>query len=451
MLDKKTMNMPGAAVSQDWTFSSVAAVERAIQDVRTKAPPMLPAGLDRPLRFMEKLGSPHLSLPPVFHVAGTNGKGSTLAFLQAVFESGGLSVHKFTSPHLVKFEERVVVAGREIGADMLLDLIDECTRAAADETVSFFEFFTGLAFLAYARVPADVLLLETGLGGTYDATNIIDKSVALLTRISFDHMRLLGDTLPEIAANKAGIIKRNCPVIIAPQSDDVMDVFLARAREMHAPVSLYGRDWKTVMTGDAFEYQGSSVQARLPLPRLIGSHQIINAGTALAGLEHSAFKDLLKQDILARAMNTVTWPGRMQRLDHGHLADLLPQGWELWIDGAHNDSGADVIVEQAKAWGADKPLHIITGFKRKKDTEGFYERLAGIPRTIQAVNANIDAPMVSPQELCDELKNLGFSGVSPAENLESALQSLVFQFKEPQRILITGSLYLVGLALKLNI
>jgi dihydrofolate synthase / folylpolyglutamate synthase len=450
MLDKKTTNMPDVAVPQDWTFSSVSAVERAIQDVRTKAPPMLPAGLDRPLRFMEKLGSPHLRLPPVFHVAGTNGKGSTLAFLQAVFESGGLSVHKFTSPHLVRFEERIVIAGQEIGADMLLDLIDECARAAADETVSFFEFFTGLAFLAYARVPAEALLLETGLGGTYDATNIIEKSVALLTRISFDHMRLLGETLPEIAANKAGIIKRKCPVVIAPQSKEVMGVFLARAKEMEARVSLFGSDWTATPGGNDFEYKSGTFQCRLPLPKLIGSHQVINAGTAIAGIESSAFSHLLTPGILARAMNTVTWPGRMQRLDHGHLAEMLPEGWELWIDGAHNDSGAEVIVEQAKAWGAEKPLHIITGFKRKKDTEGYYERLAGIPRTIQAVNANIDAPMVSPQELCDELRNMGFSGVSPAENLESAIQSVVFQFKTPQRILVTGSLYLVGHALKLN-
>ncbi|TAL34055.1 MAG: bifunctional folylpolyglutamate synthase/dihydrofolate synthase, partial [Alphaproteobacteria bacterium] len=434
----------------DWTFSAIPAIERAIQDVRTKAPPMLPAGLERPLRFMEKLGNPHLRLPPVFHVAGTNGKGSTLAFLQAVFESGGYRVHKFISPHLVRFEERVVVAGQEIGSDLLLDLIGECSRAAADETVSFFEFFTGLAFLAYTRVPAEALLLETGLGGTYDATNVVEKSVALLTRISFDHMRILGDTLPEIAANKAGIIKRDCPVVIAPQASEVMDVFLARAREMEAHAHVFGRDWTTASGQGDFEYRGKSLQCRLPMPRLIGSHQLINAGTALCGLENSDFKNLLTQDVLARAMKTVTWPGRMQRLDRGHLADLLPPGWELWVDGAHNDSGAEVIVEQAKVWGSEKPLHIITGFKRKKDTEGFYERLAGIPRTIQAVNANIDAPMVPPQELCDELKNLGFSGVSPAENLESAIQSLVFQFKGPQRILVTGSLYLVGLALKLN-
>jgi dihydrofolate synthase/folylpolyglutamate synthase len=450
MLDKKIAQMPDPSLSRDWTFSSVPAIEQAIQEVRKKSPPLLPAGLERPRRFMERLGSPHLHMPPVFHVAGTNGKGSTLAFLQAIFETGGMKVHKFTSPHLVRFEERIVVAGKEIGTDMLLDLIDECSRAADQETVSFFEFFTGLAYLAYARQPADVTLIETGLGGTFDATNVVEKSVALLTRISFDHMRLLGNSLVEIAGNKAGIIKRDCPAVIAPQTLEITDVFLSKAKEMAAPVSLWGREWKTESTADAFEYTGKSGSFRLPKPRLIGSHQIINAGTALAALEVSDFTSLLKQDILSRAMNNVAWPGRLQRLDSGHLVDLLPKGWELWVDGAHNDSGADVIVEQAQAWGAGKPLHIITGFKQKKDTEGFYERLVGIPKTVTAVKANIDAPMVAPQELCDDLKQMGFQDARPAENLESAIQSLTFQFTEPQRILITGSLYLVGYALKVN-
>ena len=450
MLDKKTADQPEVPTLKDWTFSPVAAIEQAIQDVRKKCPPMLPAGLDRPLRLMEKLGGVHRRMPPVFHVAGTNGKGSALAFLQAVFESGGLSVHKFTSPHLVRFEERIVVAGKEIGADMLLDLITECARAAEGETVSFFEFFTALGFLAYARAPADATLLETGLGGTFDATNVVERSVALLTRISFDHMRILGQTLPEIAANKAGIMKRGCPAVTAPQSPEVMAVFEARAAATGARLFAAGRDWRTVPGDGFFDYEGPSFKVRLPLPRLIGPHQIVNAGTALAALGQSEFSHLLKQDILDRAMAAVSWPGRLQRLERGALTDLLPPGWELWVDGAHNDSGAEVIVEQAKAWGEAKPLHIITSFKRNKDTEGFYERLVGVPRTIQAVNATFDAPMMPPQELCAGLQNLGFSHAAAAENLESALQSLAFQFATPQRILITGSLYLVGHALKLN-
>jgi dihydrofolate synthase/folylpolyglutamate synthase len=448
MLDKKQAAAKDMA-QRDWTFSPVPALEIAVNEVRLKSPPMLPNGLDRPRRLLEKLGNPQLKMPSVFHVAGTNGKGSTLAFLQAIFEAGGMSVHKFISPHLVRFEERIVVAGKQIEPDHLLELMGEVSRAAGDDEISFFEFFTALAFLVYAREKADAVLLETGLGGNYDATNVIEKSVALLTRISFDHTRLLGDTLPAIAGEKAGIIKQGCPAIIAPQSPEVMEVFLKRAAQVNANSFAAGRDWNTATAGDTFTYNGKN-KFSLPLPRLLGGHQVINAGTAIAGLENSQFTSLLKQGTLARAMETVTWPGRFQRLERGALADLLPQGWELWADGAHNDSGAEVLAEQAKAWGQEKPLHIITGFKKKKDTDGFYERLVGIPKSIQAVDARIDAPLVPPQELCDSLKAMGFTNVAPADNLESAIRSLALQFSTPQRIIITGSLYLVGHALKLN-
>lgn len=436
---------------RNWTYSPRPALEQAITDIRRKHAPLRPAGLQHTLRLMRKLGDPHLRLPPVFHVAGTNGKGSSLAFLQAAFEAGGMKVHKFISPHLVHFEERIIVGGRMIDADLLLDLIHECDRAAGDDTVSFFEFFTALAFLAYTRSNADAVLLETGLGGLYDSTNVVEKSVAMLTRISFDHMRLLGDTLPDIARNKAGIIKKSCPVIIAPQPDaGVMDVFRARAQEMDAPVFAAGEGWSTVETADGFEYRGRGFSGRLPRPRLLGAHQVINAGTAIAALEQSEFRQLVTHDTLARAMENVEWQGRLQQLKKGYLADLLPPGWELWVDGAHNDSGAEVLAQQVAAWGDDKPPHIITGFKRKKEPDNFYARLAGVPRTIQAVEAEFDAPMMSAPELCEYLAKAGFSAAAPAPNLESAIKSLTFQFQSPQRIIITGSLYLVGHALKIN-
>lgn len=438
-------------IARNWTYSPNAAVEQAIANIRNRHEPLRPAGLDYTYRFMHKLGDPHLRLPPVFHVAGTNGKGSSLAFLQAIFEAGGKNVHKFISPHLVQFGERIIIGGKTIDDDLLLDLIAECEKAAGDEIVSFFEFFTGVAFLAYTRHPADVTLLETGLGGIFDATNVVERSIAMLTRISFDHMRLLGDTLPEIAVNKAGIIKKGCPVIIAPQSGDgVMDVFLKKAREMRAAPYVGGEDWETEQLGGRFTYDGVYFHGALPMPRLIGSHQVTNAGTAIAAIEQSDYKSLLTSDVLERAMQKVEWQGRLQHLKKGYLADLLPPGWELWVDGAHNDSGAEVLVEQAQAWGPEKPLHIITGFKRKKEPDSFYQVLAGIPKTIQAVDVQIDAPMMSAAELCDYLSKTGFAHAAPAPNLESAIKSLTFQFDRPQRIIITGSLYLVGHALKIN-
>ena len=450
MLDKK-QPAPDAHLLTEWTYSPVPALEQAINAIRLRHVPLAPTGLEPTQRMLEKLGNPHLKMPPVFHVAGTNGKGSSLAFLQAIFEAGGLSVHKFISPHLVRFEERIMIAGKLIEPDYLLDLIAECEAASRDEPVSFFEFFTCLGFLAWSRTSADALLLETGMGGTYDATNVVEKSVALLTRISFDHTRLLGNTLPEIAANKAGIIKKDCQAVIAPQSGDgVLEIFLDKAKAENAGVSLAGRDWTFADRGATFRYDGRVFRGELPRPQLVGAHQIINAATAIAAIESSAFAHLATHDMLSRAMRNVEWQGRFQQLKKGMLADQLPEGWELWVDGAHNDSGAEVLVGQAKAWGADKPLHIITGFKRRKEPDTFYLKFAHLPRTITAVDGQIDAPMVSAGELRDCLAKSGFADARTAPNLESAIQSLAFQFAPPQRIIITGSLYLVGHALKIN-
>lgn len=434
-----------------WTYSPVPAVESAVQDIRRRYPATYPAGLERVHSFLEKLGHPQHRLPFVFHVAGTNGKGSTLAFLQAVFEAGGLSVHKFISPHLVRFEERIILNGRMIAPEVLLSLIHECDAAAGGEGVSFFEFFTGLAFVAYSRAPAAALLLETGLGGLYDATNVIggDKIVSLLTTISYDHMHILGRTLPEIARNKAGIIKHGCPAVVAPQAAEVTEVFHRQADAVQAPLSLYGRDWEIIPAPGRFEYKSAGHSFTLPRPRLQGEHQLYNAGVAMAALEKSPYAFLLEQKILEQAMESVVWAGRLQHLTIGPLAAVLPPGWELWLDGAHNDSGAEILLQQLKHWQDGKPLHLVTAMKKTKDSAGFYRRLLAHVASIQAVDVSwIEAPMMSAEKLCDQIRGMGYTPVQPVKNLESALRALVFQFKTPQRILITGSLYLVGHALK---
>lgn len=439
------------AGNPNWVFSPDPAVETLVGNIRSRHPPFFPDGTERIKKLLQNLGDPHRNLPPVFHVAGTNGKGSTLAFLQAVLESSGLTVHKFISPHLVRFEERIIVGGREIDGGMLCKMIAEC-EAACTEPVSFFEFFTALAFLAFSRVRADAVLLETGLGGLNDATNVFagcvpeEHLVSILTRISFDHMPTLGATLAEIARHKAGIMVGNCPAIMAPQPDEsVRRVFADRAQECQSP--LYA-DWKTEQDESGFTFKGANVSFRLPLPRLQGCHQVINAGTALAALEKSPFAHLLKQDVLEKAMRSVKWQGRLQRLTSGPLVDLLPAGAELWLDGAHNDSGAETLVDQAKVWGKDKPLHVITAYKRKKDTVGFYEKLRPCVSRIVAVEPAFDAPMLSADELCDYLRHLGFDNAATAENLESAVKDLAFSSSAPPRILVTGSLYLVGHVLR---
>ncbi|MDE2336336.1 MAG: bifunctional folylpolyglutamate synthase/dihydrofolate synthase, partial [Alphaproteobacteria bacterium] len=315
----------GTAGLPDWTFSPHPALEQAIRDVFARHPPLYPVGLARLRGFFKKLGNPHLRLPFTFHVAGTNGKGSTLAFLQAVLETAGLRVHKYTSPHLVSFDERIVVGGQNIAPESLLELIVEGERAATGEEISFFEFFTALAFLAFSRNPADAVLLETGLGGLYDATNVVESNlVALLTGISYDHMQILGDTLPEIAAQKAGIIKPRMPCVIAPQEENVIGVFIRQAAALKSPTFVYGKDWTVTPRPDGFTYESARHTFRLPPPRLQGRHQLFNAGLALAALENSPHAALLEQNILEEAMNRVTWPGRLQKITTGKLAALLP-------------------------------------------------------------------------------------------------------------------------------
>jgi dihydrofolate synthase/folylpolyglutamate synthase len=432
-----------------WIYSPDSAVEAAVAGILHKYPHRYTGGVARTLELLQRLDNPHLRLPPVFHVAGTNGKGSTLAFLQAAFQAGGLSVHKFTSPHLIRFEERFVLNGQMISGPLLLALIAECDAAAGGMPISFFEFFTVLMFLAAARYRADALLLETGLGGTLDATNVVERSVAILTRISFDHMHILGETLEKIADNKAGIMRSGCPVIVAPQPDaSVMCVFEDKAVLLSAPLFRCGQEWQVLQMEGGFHYEGGTFNGTLPSPALQGAHQILNAGAAIAALEQGGFDSLLKPDILALAMQNVSWPGRMQRLTAGPMIPLLPAGWEVWLDGAHNDSGAEVVAAQARAWGHDKPLHLITMMKGNKETDRFYEVLAPCVRTVLVLDCDIGAPMMVTDMLCEELRRSGISEPVVAKDLESAIAALASQYASPQRILIAGSLYLAGYVLR---
>lgn len=438
-----------------WNYSADPALEAMIARIRDAYPPHVPAGLDRFRRLLAALGDPQRSLPPVFHVAGTNGKGSTVALLQAMLEAGGKRVHRFISPHLVRFSERIVIGGREIPDDLLKSLILEVDAAAKGHEISFFEFFTALAFLAFARHPADAVLLEVGLGGLLDATNVIENPVcAVITRISYDHMRTLGDTLPAIAAQKAGIIKRGCPVAVAPQFDPaVLPVFDAAAAESGAACLLAGgRDWQVAPVQDGFRYTAGDVSIDLPFPALNGAHQILNAGVAITALRLSPFAALADAQTLGAAMRRVRWPGRLEHLQTGALAALLPPGWELWIDGAHNDSGADTLRAQIAAWAATdgKPLHLLTAFKARKAPDDFFRRLAGCFVSAQAVAFDIDAPMETPPSLAMLLEAEGYDKVSVSESLPEAIRALCFEYPAPARILVTGSLYLVGHALKLN-
>lgn len=458
--DQNTLNVQTAdPAAAHWNYAADPALDAAIARIRDTYPPHVPAGLDRFRGLLAALGNPHLNLPPVFHVAGTNGKGSTIAFLQALLEAGGKTVHRFISPHMVRFSERIVVSGREIPDALLLQMIAEIDLAARGREISFFEFFTALAFVAFARHPADAVLLEVGLGGLLDATNVIDKpAVSVITRISYDHMRTLGDTLPAIAAQKAGIIKRGCPAVVAPQFDDaVLPVFDAAAKSVGASVLQAGaRDWHVTRYAQGFRYQAGDTVFDLPLPALNGAHQVLNAGAAMTALCLSPFASMVTPDVLADAMRRVRWAGRLERLQSGALAALIPPGWELWVDGAHNDSGAESLQAQIDHWARSDglPLHLVTAFKARKAPDDFFSRLAGRFASARVADFDIDAPMEPPADLAALLAAQGYGTVDVSESLPAAIRAVCgrppFESAPAGRIIITGSLYLVGHALKLN-
>ncbi|MDD9900410.1 MAG: Mur ligase family protein [Alphaproteobacteria bacterium] len=432
--------------AEDWTYSPVPAVETAMADIAARHGRWHNKSLDIVHALLDRLGNPHHNMPPTFHVAGTNGKGSTLAFLEAAFAAGGLTTHKYTSPHLVRCEERINIKGRNITPEAFLSALQQVKNAAEGLEVSFFCFLTAMAFLSFSRTKADAVLLETGMGGRLDATNAVMPAVSIITPVSLDHMHLLGDTPAAIAREKAGIIKKNTPIISAAQEQDAMESITQAAHDLSAPLYRSGNEWHVTSTQNGFAYKTEKKHINLPPPALAGAHQIMNAGTAIAALEQTKFSFLATPETLTKAMRSVTWPGRLQRLRTGPLVDSLPDGWELWIDGAHNDAGAAVLAAQARYWGKDKPLHIAIGRKAGREERlGFFTTLQPYAASAIALDSGyINAPMASAQDILLQMKKAGYEKTSAADTLKDAIDALVFQYDAPQRILVTGSLYLTG-------
>lgn len=407
-------------------------------------------GLDRMIRLLGRLGDPHLRVPPVVHVAGTNGKGSTTAFLRAALEAAGKTVHVFTSPHLVRFNERIRVSGRIATDAMLVEAIERAEAANAGEPITFFELATAAAFLLFAEHPADVTLLEVGLGGRLDATNVVrDRLVSVITPISIDHEKFLGATLAAIAGEKAGIVERGRPVVSAPQEDEVVEVLERAAARAHVPLLLGSRDWAIGLEGGRLIYQSERGLLELPPPRLLGPHQIVNAGTALAALEASGLD--LPQTALAKAMTAVDWPARMQRLTRGALVDAAPAGAEIWLDGGHNPGAGEVIAQTLADLDerAPKPLHLIAGMLETKDPVGFFRPFAGLARSVSTVPVGgADHPGRDPKDLAAAARRAGLPAHAHAGPFE-ALAALKAE-TIPPRILICGSLHLAGEILRLN-
>jgi dihydrofolate synthase / folylpolyglutamate synthase len=397
------------------------------------------------LRLLAALGNPQERLPPVIHVAGTNGKGSTLAFLRAFLEAAGYRVHVYTSPHLVAFNERIRVAGELISEESLLALLEECERVNAGEPVTFFEITTAVAFLAFSRSPADIALLETGLGGRFDATNVIARpAVTAITPISLDHQHFLGDTVAKIAFEKAGILKPGTAAVIAPQPPDAAAVIAARAREVGAPLFRADSEW--FCGADAIGqlvYRGKQTLV-LPPPGLLGAHQYDNAGTALACLD--ALEGFtVPEAALARGMSLVEWPARLQRLARGRLAALLPEDCELWLDGAHNPAGGAALAATARQW-RDRPLRLVFGMLATHDPRGFLEALAPSVERLAAVAIPGEDNALPAVALVAAASALGIAAES-APGIAAAVSAAA---APGARVLICGSLYLAGRVLAEN-
>jgi dihydrofolate synthase/folylpolyglutamate synthase len=408
----------------------------------TLHPKVIDLTLDRVHRLLGLLGNPERAIPPAIHIAGTNGKGSTQAMIRAGLEQAGQRVHAYTSPHLARFHERIRLAGQLISEPALTALLDECVAKNGPDEITFFEITTCAAFAAFARTPADWTLLEVGLGGRLDATNVITPRLSIITPVSMDHESFLGDTIAKIAAEKAGIIKRGIPVIVGPQHPDGLEVIESTAARLGAPILAFGQHWHVWEERGRLIYQDETGLLDLPLPNLPGPHQIQNAGAAITALRHLGYDAAACEAAVTRA----EWPARMQRLRHGPLIDLAPQV-ELWLDGGHNPAGGEAIAATLARMPA-RPTHLICGMLNTKDVTGYMRPLAPQVTRLHAVSIPGEKNTLPAEATRDAALTAGIDATT-APSVTEALTAITAT--DPQaRVLICGSLYLAGHILREN-
>ena len=421
-------------------------------------PKLIDLSLDRIIRLLGALGDPQRRLPPVIHVAGTNGKGSTIAFMRAMLEAAGLSVHVYTSPHLVHFHERIRIGqagGSTIVSEALLvDALARCEAANAGQPMTFFEMTTAAALLLFCEHPADLVLFEVGLGGRFDATNVIEQAlVTVITPVSIDHTDFLGSDIRTIAAEKGGIIKARTPVVIARQEHEGSEAVLEHiADRLHAPLVRYGQEYHVIEENGRLVYQDETRLLDLPLPKMAGEHQLINAGTAIATLRHAGFS-LTDSTMFERGITKADWPARMQNLGKGVLAARLPPDSELWLDGGHNLDGGRVLAQALTRLNTrhPRPLVLIAGMLASKDSVGFLMNFKDLAQQVFAVGIAGQTASRPAPEVADHARQAGLSA-SIAGTIEEALQQISQQqWPVAPRVVICGSLYLAGDALARNL
>ncbi len=424
-----------------------------LASLRTLHPLMIDLSLGRIERLLADLGHPERSLPPVVHIAGTNGKGSTTAYLRAITEASGKRPHVYTSPHLVNFHERIVLARPDggcapIAEDHLVALLERVRDVNAGAPITFFEITTAAAFLAFSETPADVLILEVGLGGEFDTTNVVPRPhLCIITPISIDHAEKLGGSLESIAWAKAGIIKRDVPVVISQQDHpQVLDVLRAKARAERAPIHTWGEDFDAFEQNGRLIFQTENELLDLPLPGLVGRHQIVNAGTVVAAAQLIRPWLGLDDDIIGRGLAKTVWPGRMQRLAAGPLAERAGPMVELWLDGGHNPAGGQAIAQTLADLDElrSMPVVLIFGMQGHRDAGNFLVPFAGIVKQVLTVPvAGARELPHDPADLAKAARGVGITAEAHATPL-AALDHLAQTVKQPTRVLICGSLYLAG-------
>jgi len=422
------------------TFGSDLILAR----LQTLHPKRIDLSLGRLLQLLERLDHPERHLPPVVHIAGTNGKGSTLAMLDAMLTASGRPVHRYISPHLVSFNERILLRGQPIEESLFAEVLDRCERANEDAPITFFEITTAAAFLAFNSVPADYLLLETGLGGRLDATNVVDQPVlTLISPVSMDHESYLGTTLPAIAAEKAGIIKPGVPALVGPQEPEALAVLDAKAASVAAPIQACSRDWHFAPTANGFVLDAKGTSLELPRPGLQGAHQLQNAAlAAMAGLQLG-----LPADCIAQGIRAARWPARLQLLPRAAFPALGMTEVELWLDGGHNPAAGIALAESLPALARGRQADLVVGMLETKDTAAFLSPMRGLIRHLHAVAVPDEPSSRSPEEIAATARDLGIDATVRA-SVDDALQAVGQSADGPMVTLICGSLYLAGQVLR---
>lgn len=416
--------------------------DAVLQRMMTLHPKVIDLTLGRVHKLLQALGNPQMRIPPAIHIAGTNGKGSTLSMIRAGLEGAGHSAHAYTSPHLARFHERIRLAGDLISEQHLTGLLDECVRANGADEITFFEITTCAAFLAFSQTPADYTLLEVGLGGRLDATNVITPRLSVITPVSLDHQQFLGDTVALIAGEKAGIIKRGVPVVVGPQSPEGLEVIESVAARMGAPILAYGQHWHAGEENGRLVFQDENGLLDLPLPNLLGPFQVQNAGAALMALRHLGLGDAACTAAVTRAV----WPARMQRLRKGPLIDLAPH-IELFLDGGHNPAGGQAVAATLARMPA-RETHLICGMLNTKDVRGYMEPLRGHAASLRAVSIPNEVNTLPAEATRDAALAAGLKA-QIAPSVSDALADIAAQSPDA-RVLICGSLYLAGAILREN-